>query len=778
MKLKSFSNRYTAFLLKKKWWVLVITFCLTAFFAWHAKDVITINALENMLPEHDPDLVRYNKLNREYGGDFILTIAIQAKEIFTHEMLGRIEAITQDLEKIPEVDSVISLTNAPQMTGKEGVLHIAPLATPVPKGDEEVASLKKTVLADPFYTQYLIHPSDPITVIYVRLKILADLAAKQKIRDAFVPLVKNILKGHQKITPFETHLAGRVALEYELDKSARESQAITTVLMLAMISAILFYLFRRFSAILLCLVAIGLSSLWTMGLVGLIGLPLNFVTALLPPLILVVAVLDCIHVYATYRAQEASLSASQKIEATLHQVLVPCLVTGLTTAIGFGSLITSDMSVIRHFGLFSAFGIASALFIAIGPLPLLFTFLPETKEKKKKDFSPFLRRTVGFFVHLSLRHWRKNLVFSTGIALICLAGFPRIFIETRPVDFYPKNSTVPLDFYFMDEKFSGSTSADLIINGPPGTFSDPKYLAMLDAFNQAIVSVKEASPPLSVVQYLKKANQALHDNDPAFNALPKTKEEVEQIYLLLQGDSYFKGFINSDYSSVRLHQQVKAVGSRVGKWVVEQCNRIRADYFKAPLESYFTGANIVWMNMERYIVQSQVTGFACNMIITLVLILLLRSIKWGLLSMLPNIFPLIGTFGVMGWFGIPLNMLTTMIASIAIGLAVDDTVHLILHIRKLTFQGKNMGEAISIAFEEVGPAVISTSIVLASGFWMLCATDFIPSRQFGFLGGLTFIFGMLGELILLPALLRFFAPSLLKKPKHILANPSMERSQS
>lgn len=760
MKPSSLPDVYAALLLKTKWWVFAVTIFLTVFFAWHARNVKTINALENMLPEHDPDLARYHELTEMYGGDFIMMIALEADEIFTIPMLTRLDALTREIAKIPAVENVISLTNAPQMTGKDGTIVIEPLMQRVPRSTAELGAFKANVLADSFYTRSLVNAKEPVTAVYIRLRPQSDVAKKQEIRDAFVPRIKALLERHQAILPFKTYLAGNVTLEYELDKSARDNQLITTALMLAMISAILYFLFRRVNGVLLCLATIGLSSLWTTGFVGLLGLPLNFVTALMPPLILVVAVLDCIHIYSLYQAQAPSHTPQEKLRNTIREVLLPCLVTGLTTVIGFGSLITSDMQVIRHFGIFAAFGIVAALFIALAPLPLMLAFLPQSKQPADKVFSPLLARAVRLFTDAAIRSWRRNLVIGAGIVIVGLAGFPRIFIETRPVDFYPRNSTIPREFYFFDAKFNGSTTMDLVLKGAPGAFAEPANLAMVEAFTDNARELPEGSVPISVVDYLKKANQALNGGDPKHFAIPETREAVEQIYLLLSANEHFASLINADYSSMLAHQQVKAVGSRNGKRLMARANALREKHFPAPIESYFSGSNVVWMNMEFYIVKAQITGFSGALTITLLLILLLRSVKWGLISMIPNVFPIIGIFGVMGWFGIPLNMLTTTIASIAIGLAVDDTVHLMIHMRTATARGATIDEAIRTAFALTGPAVVSTSTVLTLGFWALCVTDFIPTRQFGFLGGLTFVFGMVGELMLLPAILKWLGPGL------------------
>ncbi|MBX7149289.1 MMPL family transporter [bacterium] len=757
-----FSDKYAAFLFKRKWWVLAITLVITIFFGAHANKVLTINALENMVPEHDADLVRYLEFNKEYGGDFIMMIALEAPEIFTSDMLQRINLLTNDLQKIPQVEEVTSLTNTLEIKSDDSELKFEPLADHIPSKPEDLERLKNDIRKNPLYTPYIVHPFQPITALYVRLKQSADVKAKQDARDAVVPVVKEIIKKHQALTPFTSHLAGSVTIEYQLDKSARENQVVMTAFMLAMISFVLYYLFRRVSAVLLTLFCIALSSIWTTGLIGFLKLPLNFVTSLLPPLVLMVAVLDCIHIYATFRAQDEDLPIGEKIKRILSHVLIPCLVTGLTTCMGFGALVTSDMSVIRHFGLFAAFGIASALFIALGPLPILLMFLPKVSDSQKEVKLVFLEKAVTFFMDLSRHHWKKNLVFSLVLVLFAFAGFFKIFIETRPPDFYPKNSEIPRDFDFVDEKFNGSTSSDMVIKGPSQIFTDPATLANLEKFLIGTESVTEASKPLSVIPYIKEVNRKIHDDDPHYYKIPDTKEEISQIYFLLEGNHNFRDLINLDYSSVRIHQQIKAVGTRLGKNVIDRANAIKEKYIKAPLEGHFTGANIVWMNMERYIVQSQIMGFACDFAITLLLIILLRSIKWGVLSMLPNIFPIIGTFGVMGWVGIPLNMLTTMIASIAIGLAVDDTVHLMMHIRHDTQHGKTMEEAIEVAFKETGPAVISTSLVLSLGFFTLCLTSFAPTRQFGFLGGITFLFALVGELVLLPALLRLLAPYLVK----------------
>lgn len=771
----SLLEKYAHFLFRRKYWILSLTVFISIFFAWYAARVKIINALENMLPEHDPELVKFQQFNKDYDGDFILMIAIEADEIFTIPMLETIQSITNEFDKLPHVDQLYSLTNVEELTSENDELQFRKLIPEIPTNPEDLARLKEKITSDPLYTRYLVHPTKPICTFFLKLKHYDSIQKKQETRDLLVPAVKKILNKHQEKINFTYRLAGNLALEHELDLSSKKTQVYSSISIMIMMSVLLYLLFRHKSGILLLMVNIGLAALWTMGFIGLTGRSLNFITTILPSLILIVAVLDCIHLYAIYLCQDTTLPAQDRMKKTIQDVFLPCFFTSLTTMIGFGCLGFSDMEVTRNFGLFAAFGIFVAFVLTMGPYCILITMLTEKQKKITHTISPLLNKAVSCIVFFNRRYWKWTILFASVLTVFFALGFTRLVVEDRPVTHYPKGHPVREAFEFFDENFNGSTTIDFIVSGKPDSMKDPDNLRMIDHFIQTYSNTQNVSAPLSIIEYLKKANQALHNNDKKYYKIPEEKKVISQLFFLLEGDDAFNAMVLSDYSSLRIHSRIRALGSRVGRVVYNNVLAVIDSTIHAPLTAIGTGSNVVWMNMGEHITNSLIKSFTGSVcIVTLIMILLVRSIKWGLVSMIPNLVPIVFTFGLMGWLNITLNMVTLMIASIAIGIAVDDTIHLMVHLRRNMAKGHDMNESLELTFQEVGVAVISTSVILSLGFFTLYFSDFIPTKYFGLFTGLTVIFALLCDLILLPACLKLFQRWLVpKKRSHITSESNL-----
>jgi uncharacterized protein len=764
----NFARKYTDFILKYKYVVFLTTLLFTGFFTYHAIQVDTINALENMLPEHDPALIEFKKFNEEYGGDFLVMVAIESKQIFSHKMLSTVSEITDEIQKLPHIEDIYSLTNIEDLTSEDGGLTFTPLIEkPIPQDIKKLEAIKTKVQGDPVFNRYLTHPEEPITVLYIRLKNNDDLLKKQGSRNFIIPAVTNILEKHKKQIDFQYYFAGNAPLEYELDLSSQQTQIYSTISIILMMSVILFFLFRHRTGILLLLVTIGIAALWTNGFVNVTGRNLNFVTTMLPSLILIVAVLDCIHIYAIFRKQDQSLAPKERMVYTIDQVLVPCLLTSFTTMIGFSCLMLSDMEVIRDFGMFATFGIFCALFLSLGPYCILLTLIPQRNTKNRHSISPKLTKAAAAIASYNHHNWKASLVIFAFFTFIVGLAVTTLVVEDRPITHYDEDHRIRKSYLFFDEKFSGSTTIDFVIKGPDGSLKNPENLKSIDAFIEEYSGTSdEVSAPLSAILYLKKANQILHDGKPEFYKIPDDQATIAQLFFLLESNDNFSSFINQDYTSMRIHSRIKALGSRVGRISHNRIKAVIPKHIKSPLTAVSTGANVVWMNMEHYITRALIRSFAATLfLVTLIMAVLLRSFKWGLISMIPNVIPVVFNFGLMGVTGATLNLVTLMIASIAIGIAVDDTIHMTVHVKRGIAKGLSMDEALRKTFDEVGIAVITTSVILSLGFFTLTLSNFNPARQFGFFTGVTVLFALLSDLFLLPALLKLFEKSLTKKKK-------------
>lgn len=758
---------YTKILDKKgAWFVLLATVILSVFFALHAIQTKTINTFENLLPENDKDLLNFKKFIKEYGGDLTTIIVFENKKkntsILTKQNLAFLEKLTEYAEGREGVLNVSSLTNSKDFYIQDQQIEIRKLYN-LDEIDKPraIQNLKEDIRSNPIIQQYLVSKDFEVLALYVQLDANLSLSEQQQLRDTSFIEIRQFVS--QEIANANLDLipryAGRVGLEFELDKSTKDNQVITSILIMGIIALALLIIFRSFRGLILTMAAIGLTHLWTMGFVHVTGKPLNFITAFLPPLVLIVAVLDCIHIFAIFRSLQNITNLKERLEKNLHLVVKPCLLTSITTAIGFGSLVLSDIQAVRHFGFFATFGIFIAFYFGVVFLPAALTLFWNEKSNQKKTHPFVLKITDKIARFQQNRNPVRTLLFFGAITLFFVYGFQRVYIETKPVTYYNKDHHLPQNFLYIDKVFGGSNQMDFVIRGPNGAFLEPENLKFVEKLKQVSRdNVEKISQPLSILDYLKRLRMKLNNNDPAFFALPTDKKELRELFFILENEESTDQLIDTfEYNKLRISLRAEAIGSSAAKKIFEKFYQILDEHSKPPLTVEVVGSNVVWINLEDYVVSSLIKSFSLTiLLVTILLCILLRSIKWGILSMVPNLFPIIATFGLMGWLGIPLNMFTLMIASIGIGIAVDDTIHLMVHIRRKYHEGLAMDEAIKHSINQVGLALITTSFLLACGFWSITIVDFLPIRHFGFLTGVTITIALIGDLLLLPAIVRLF----------------------
>lgn len=748
--MRSQASAYIQFLKNRRALVLLTTLFITLFWGYFAAQIQVLNALGNMLPEKDPDLVRFQKFNDTYGGDFMLMLGFETEDIFAPGFLKVLHEITESLEGLPELESVASLTNANHLTENDGDISFQKFISDHSKTE----GLKDKAKSESLFDGYLTHPEKPVTALYAVFKELPSLEDKQSSRDRVILFTKSLTERLQKEYPFEVFFAGHAPIEYELDVSSQNTQVFSTITISIMLAFVLYLLFRHKRGVLLILLVIVVSALWTSGFIVLLGKKLNFVTTLLPSLILIVAVLDGIHIYAVFRKKSLALTREERMAETLEQTFVPCLLTTVTTAIGFGSLMLSQMEVIRDFGLFAVFGILAAFFLSVVPLPLVLLMMKDPKTAQKPRVSPIFAKGLALFQSLYDKHWRIGLsIFVIGILGFGF-GLSRLIIEDKPVLHYEPDHVIRKGFDFFDKNFIGSTTIDVVVEGPDEFYKDPRFLKQVDELIGKIEGMEMVDKSLSIVNYLKRANQ-LFAGLPE-EVLPNSSPLIAQLLLVLEGQDDFTSMVSDERNSLRIHYRVPATGSRIGRMMYDKVEGLIAETIKPPLKAHSTGTNVVWMNMESYITWSLIKSFSVTLVmVSLIMSLFLKSWKWGLFSMIPNVVPVVIVFGLMGWMEVRLNLVTLMIASISIGVAVDDTIHLVLHIRKALKDRQGIDEAVHGAFDKVGVPVITTSLILFFGFMTLTYSEFVPARHFGFFTAITVLVALLSDLILLPALMKF-----------------------
>ncbi|MDP8223068.1 MAG: MMPL family transporter, partial [Candidatus Lernaella stagnicola] len=494
---------------------------------------------------------------------------------------------------------------------------------------------------------------------------------------------------------------------------------------------------------------------------------LNLVTNIIPPLVLVIGLAVIVHVLNRYEEAYRRIGRQREalIEAVAHLVH-PCFLTSLTTAIGFASLAISRIKPIRETGLLAAFGVMMAFVISIALAPAILSRLkPPVGRERRSPRHDAVDRVLQACARLVVRRPRLVLVVSfvtTGLAIV---GMTQLTVETNLIEYFKPESRIRSSFRFLQEHISGANSLEFFLEADRDeAMIEPEVLRAVEALQREMEKSPRVTSTQSLADLVKLLNRALHGDDEAFFRIPDTREEVAQLLLLLSMSDDRGGldhFTDLNYRHGRIAARMTTVPSQVLRGWLDHFNAFADETFPDYVHAAATGEVVLYVNMERELVAGQLKGFAIAIIIIIAcVVLVFWSWRVGAYSMYPNIMPVAMTLGLMGLARIPINLATCMIPSIAIGIAVDDTIHFLARFRAeyRAQQQPDIAAAIHVTLATTGRAMVITSVVLFGGFLVLLASQFQPNLYFGALTALTMVWALLADLLTVPALLVVLRP--------------------
>jgi hypothetical protein len=449
---------------------------------------------------------------------------------------------------------------------------------------------------------------------------------------------------------------------------------------------------------------------------------------------------------------------------TVRRLFKPCLLTSLTTAVGFLSLLAAPLAPLQEMGALTAIGVSIAFLLSVFSLPAALSYL-------KGDYAAYaVRRRTGRV--MAVVEGLPGFVRRRGVAVLVVAGaitvaagfgIARLKVESNAIEFFRKSDPMRQVTEYIQDKVGGVGNLEVVVKAKePGGIRDPEVLRGMDALETHLRSIGIVTDAFSVVDYLKEINQAMHGGDPAWHTVPESGDLVAQ-YLLLYGASSpredLSNLVDLTQTTARVSARVKFASSTVYRRQVRELNGWLAANFPGQADVELTGLMMLYKNMGDYIITSQIRSFLVALVvITLTMALAFRSWRVGLLSMIPNVWPIAFTLGFMGWIGLRLDMVNAMVAAVAIGIAVDDTIHFIAKYIEAVDDDKNLLQAVAYAFHVSGRAIVFTSVILFAGFAVILRSTFLPSVWFALLAAITIVMALLADLFILPAIFIRYRP--------------------
>jgi predicted RND superfamily exporter protein len=757
---------------------VLLALLVTAFLGLKARQFRFDGSVENLYDQNDPNKKYDDEIRARFGSDDMGVIGIVAENIYTGATLEKIKRITAAVEKVDGVDHVESLTNVPDLIADLG--NPPPLISRTSMDPAALEALKHKIAANPIYLNVVSRDGKGAAVLIFFKDQPGDDEAAQKLRD---DRLEAIVAGEQG--PERIYLTGMQHITVNLLKLMRRDLRTFMPLIFAVILAILAVCFRNARGVLLPLLSVACGAVWTLGIMVLTGAAITIGTLVLPVLLIVIGSTYSIYVIAQYEDEaRKGGSAGEIVLRALARVTVPVTVAAFTTVVGFATLLVSRIATIRALGLYAAIGFVCLTAVVLTLMPAILTLLPAPRRvaapQESSRLNVWLAR-IGYFD----RQYRGRIMVAAALLVIpCIWGISRIRADANFIQYFRHSSPVRQANEIIGAKIGGTQNFDIIIDsGKKGGAMTFDLFQRINGLQAYLAGAPGVDQSLSIVDYCELLDRAIQNNGTggsigsaegtststsrsgAANNGPsdflqhrERFDPVAQLVFVNQRQNgranAFASVLDADESIARIVVRTRLSSSSDIMRLADAIRAYGKQHFPPDVSVRPTGSLILLNGAGDDIVRGQVTslGFAIAMIF-IVLWLLFLSVKVGLLSLLPNVLAILILFGVMGWAGITLNLGTSVIASIAIGIAVEDAIRYLARLSDETRTTDDQDQAILRTITTVGKPIIYASTALGLGFMVFLFSNFVPIQTFGFLTALTVVTALVNDLVLLPALL-------------------------
>jgi uncharacterized protein len=748
-------------------------FALSAFFvlgAFALSPRANITAIDNdvtaWFSKDDPVYRDYERFRREFAGTRALIIALQADSadlLFSRGTLQLIAQITGDIERVDTVQQVHSLATATivralpaaRTTGDDGPddggLDVRPLLENLDARDP--AEIRRLALDDELMRGDLVSTDARTTAIIVTFD-------EDRIDEVRAGVIERI---HAIVDPrlprgVAAYYNGSLEISETYNRVTLANQRRFTPPIVLFTVIAIYFAFRSWRKTALTMFAVLISVLWTLGLYSLLGYSYNVLASMLVPLIVVLAIADDVHIMQHWDEERRRGDVEQAFKRTVAHLAAPLLGASATTALGMLSLATSNVVAVRAFGVGSAVGIMVDFVISLVLMPTLLSLVKaETQPAPhERHFIAPLRRVARF----ACAHPGRVLAGSLVVCALAAAGVTRLRVDTNHIAFFSAQHPLGRSARVIDRELGGVYSFQIMLEGPAESMATPDVLQRMDRVAQALRGFPHVRKVVSVADYVKRINRELNDGRPDASVIPAQADTIAQELFVFalggEGRHELERVVASDYSRAQISIKLEAMSSDLLLEHVESADRLAKAAFAGTTVSVLTtGSGRLFSTLDHYLVRSQVSSFGTAFFTVFgVIFLVFRSLRFGLLTIAPNLLPVLAVLGVMGFLDISMNVATVMVASVALGIVDDDTIHFINRYRREVVAGATTDGAIEIATAHEGRASLTTAIINSAGYAVLLLSEYKPTAWFGGLLALTMAAAFLAEVFILPATIK------------------------
>ena len=761
---KDFWDVTARLILRNKILILVGILLVTIFFSRQWENMRLAYSEANMLPDDHEVNITYNNFLKTFGEEGnLIVLGVKDPSLFTVEKLNAWNKLSEDFKSDIAVETVISIKDLQKLIKdtKNEKFNLEPFIKDSITSLAQIKTLQDELFKKyPFYDNFLFNKETKTirTAIYMDKAIVNTSARKDFVVDVLIPKIKTFEDKYN----LDVRVSGMPYIRTLNSQNIVDEINLFVIAALLVTSIIFFFFFRSFRATFISLVVVCIGVAWTLGIIGLLEYEVSVLTALIPPLIIVIGIPNCIFLINKYQ-HEVKLHGNKvkSLQRVITKIGNATLMTNVTTASGFATFILTESKLLKEFGIVASLSILAIFILCLLIIPIIYSFMPYPKDRHLEHLN---KRWIGGFVNWMERMVRQKriAIYITSVVLLVVSiiGIYQIKISGSLIEDMPQESDFVNDIRFFEEEFNGIMPLEIMVDTKrkKGVMK-LSTLKRMDALEDLIIEIPELSKPISVVSLVKYSKQAYYNGNTKFYQLPTSQENSFILSYAKNSSSdvdLLKNFVDSTGQYARITTFMKDIGTDKMERIEENLQtKIDKVFPKERYDITMTGKALVFQKGTKYLVKNLVISLSLAIfLIALFMAYLFRSGRMIIISLIPNLLPLLVTAGLMGYLGVPIKPSTILVFSIAFGISVDDTIHFLAKYRQ-ELQANNWKIKVSVygALRETGVSMFYTSIVLFFGFSVFTISSFGGTVALGALVSATLLFAMLSNLLLLPSLL-------------------------
>lgn len=756
-------EKFARFVVRFRVLIIAVVIVLTLALAFFATQVRMSSNLIDLAPEDNPELITLQETLGRFGSTTFVMVSVKSDNAYSFSTLTKIKNISDEIRTLHEVEDIIDPLSAKVFKYLFGMV-VVKTSFPggeIPESREKIAKIKEEMLAEPILKNVVVSENGESLAIYIKIKNGVDT---QHLRDKLT----RIIEPYQGPEVF--YLAGRPIIESWVKEYIRRDLVRLAIPIILLVIVVLFINFRSGRGVILPLSIMIGSMLWTLGLMGLFGKTISMVGVMLPTLVLVISSSYSIHfLNQYYKDVHADLPRRRCVEGPVVHIGKTIILAALTTIAGFAALTINRIKPMRDLGVFVLIGVFISMTLSLTFLPSILSMLKNPRRTLRASTEG--SRMNRFFLNLGdmiLKRWKIILIIALVIAIWAIVGIPNIKVNTSWKRFFKKNSDLLTSQRFIRSNFGGVSTINVsfITEEDDMDFKTLATIRYIDRVERWIRDQNLLGLSNSLVGYIKRANQLIHENNPDEYRLPENDADLLKIFLMFKMSKFTESLSNvitDDYRHANI--VVRTVGPEQEEVTIaelkEFLRNFRAFVRDNPhegIEVRIAGVDLIYVSLIDYLIRSQLISILLSIIIVFIIIAItFRSLAFGFFGLIPIFFGLFLNFGTMSYFNVSLDFITSMIASIAVGLGVDNSIHYLIRFTR-TEHSLPLKERLKQALGVTGTPIFFTSFTLIAGFSVLLFSSFKPILYFGLLISVTMLGCFIGVIFILPAFIYLVKP--------------------